>query len=175
MGFSHSLLSPQAWVFLRCELGLDCIRAELAKGEVCLACTGAPTASWEGRGSTKASHPTPTVQVRVISKGNVPKNRGWSGVGSGPSTPQRSQQVDSHQVSLPGNAQLRLTPGCPQSSTGFGLRLITAVTTCPLGDPCTFTATRSMFNCPHFANKETEASVRLKHLSKATWLVRSRA
>lgn len=32
LGFSHSLLSPQAWVFLRCELGGGCSRAELAEG-----------------------------------------------------------------------------------------------------------------------------------------------
>lgn len=40
LGFSHSLLSPQAWVFLRYELGGGCIRAELAEGEVCLAREG---------------------------------------------------------------------------------------------------------------------------------------
>lgn len=80
LGFSHSFLSPQAWVFLRCELGGGYIRAELAEGEVCLACAQGPP--WPGKeGGLLRHHPTPAVQVRVISKG----------VGSGPGTPWRSE------------------------------------------------------------------------------------
>lgn len=75
-----------------------------------------PTAG-EGWGSAQA--PPPPVQVRVTSKGNVPKNSGQPGVGSGPHTPWRSWQVDSHQVSLPGSAQLRLTPGCHLPTPGM--------------------------------------------------------
>ena len=85
MGFSHSLLSPQAWVFLRHELGGGCIRAELAEGEVCLACTcgpGPPQPGKEG-GLLRYHTPPPLVQVRVISKGNAAKNRAQPGVGSG--------------------------------------------------------------------------------------------
>lgn len=58
LGFSHSFLSPQAWVFLRCELGGSYIRAELAEGEVCLACAQGP--HWPGKeGGQLRHHPHP--------------------------------------------------------------------------------------------------------------------
>lgn len=56
MGFSHSLLSPQAWVFLGYEVGGGCIRDELAVGEVCLA--------WEGEERGLLRHYTPPPLFR---------------------------------------------------------------------------------------------------------------
>lgn len=70
-------------------------------------------------------HRTPPlpVQVRVISKGNVPKNGGQSGVGSGPGTLWRSQSGRCSPGELARESQLRLCPDCHQLGLGFGVRL----------------------------------------------------
>lgn len=102
LGFSHSFLSPQAWVFLRCGLGGGYIRAELAEGEVCLACAQGPLRPGKEEGLCSGTTPTPAVQVRVISKG----------VGSGPGTAWRSK--------LTRDCPAETAPGHPQSGLGFG-------------------------------------------------------
>lgn len=74
MRFSHSLLSPQAWVFLRCGLGGGCIRAELAEGEVCLA--------WEEEeGGLLRHHAPPPRSGQGHFQRKCPKEKGpaWSG------------------------------------------------------------------------------------------------
>ena len=73
-GFSHSLLSPQAWVFVRCELGGGGIRAELAEGKVCLACIWGPGPPQPGKeGGLLQHHPTPTCWSQDRFQGKRPK------------------------------------------------------------------------------------------------------
>lgn len=70
-------------------------------------------------------HRTPPlpVQVRIIYEGNVPKNSGQSGVGSGPGTPWRSQSGRQSPGEPARESQLRLTPDCHRLGLGLGLRL----------------------------------------------------
>lgn len=73
MGFSHSLLSPQAWVFVRCELGGGGVRAELAGGRyVWHASWGLPHSQGRKRGLFQ-HHPTPTCSSQDRFKEARPK------------------------------------------------------------------------------------------------------
>lgn len=121
-GFSHSLLSPQAWVFLRCELGGGCMRAELAEGEVCLACAWGPGLHSQGKkGVCSDTHPH-----ILFASGSFPKEmfqRPGASLRRGDRGSHGAPEEDNHQVTLPGFAPLRLTPGDHQLGIGFGMRL----------------------------------------------------
>lgn len=142
MGFSHSLLSPQAWVFLRCELGGSCIRAELAEGEVCQACARGPGPPQPRKEGDLLGHHTPPlpVQVRTISEGNVPGNSGQSGAGSGPGAPRRSRSGRRSSGELGRECPAETHPRLP-SELGGRLWVETPAVplpmTGPLGAPCT--------------------------------------
>lgn len=113
LGFSHSLLSPQAWAFLRCEPGGGCIRAELAEGEVCLACAQGPhSLEWKG---VCLGTPPPHCSSQGHFQGKCPKNRGQPGIGSGPGTPWRSE--------LARDCPAETGPRLPSVGMGSGVRL----------------------------------------------------
>lgn len=79
MGIFSQPLKPQAWVFVRCELGGGGIRAELAEGEgmsgTCI--WGLPPQRGR-KGSLFQHHPTPTCSSQDRFQGRRPKGIGAS-------------------------------------------------------------------------------------------------
>lgn len=68
--------------------------------------------------------PSPPVQVRVIAKGNVPKNRVQPGAGGvWPWCPMEESAGKQSPGELARECPVETTPGCHQSDVGSGLRL----------------------------------------------------
>lgn len=98
------------------------MRAELAEGEVCLACAWGPGPhSQRKKGVCSDTHP-----YILFGSGSFPKEvfqRPGASLRCRGQGSHGDPEKDNHQVILPGFAQLRPTPGDHQLGIGFGMRL----------------------------------------------------